>query len=58
VRTGGSAVDSRAKPITPERGWLAREPILNDGFWILNAERALVSLEKSGAALNGIAGGN
>jgi hypothetical protein len=32
--------------------------MLDPGFWILNAERALVSLEKSGAALNGIAGGN
>jgi len=28
------------------------------GHWILNAERALASLEKSGAALTGIAGGN
>jgi hypothetical protein len=30
----------------------------NFGFWILNAERALANFEKTGAALNGIAGGN
>jgi len=29
-----------------------------DEFWILNAERALASLEETGAALTGMAGGN
>ena len=33
-------------------------PAGNVGFWIMNAERALTSLEKFGAALTGMAEGN